>query len=620
MANIRLRPPGVNVYQIFETESLTIFNATLSPCLIGEAYQLRTDKSAGSYAGDVTFISYPEKLLTSMVDKASVRVKVEAVDGDHEIARSEILVQSTTGTTDGSVLNKFVDSTANYTTANIEANDVLVVIDNGTFTPYTVASVTNATTLVLSAGLALGLTGVDYFIFKGGKFVALDDKAIIAGGIIYAGAVLISYTAKRTDHTSDYITISRASDLQNNFVDEEIIPSNPLPYAVMIAMANGTPGLTIRALIVEDDNLTEHVKAQSFIGLRDNVWSIVPLTQRHDILQSYSLHVTTASQPLEKKERVLLMSHDLITKDTRLLRAGSVTAATSMTGATAAGTDQFNDVNVDFVATAVVPGDFVNILSGPLAGAYPIDGVTSATRLSLSLNIASSMSGVEYEIVQNFFDRSEIADNVQARSISYTNRRVVAMWPHEVDVTDPLDSNVILSVPTYFVCAAYAAIAASLPPQTPFSRMPVAGFIGLRYSNDYFTDEELDMMAAGGTWIMVQNGEGANLEVRHQLTTDTTTIERREWNITKDVDYIAKTWRQTLTPLTGRNLLTDNFLTTLKVFAQSLVNSAIAGGQLLSGSSLQSVERNPDASDTVDFRFRLNPPRPANTFNLYLVV
>ena len=618
MPTMRLRPPGVNVYQIFETESVTIFNATLSPCLIGTAKQIRTNKSSGVYQGDVVQIDYPELLLTSIVDKATVKVKIEAVDGTHEIAKSDIPVQGVDGVTNAAQTT-FDDAAADFVAAGVAANDTLVINENGVYTAVKVVAVVDENTLTVATGLGASKTGLDYFIFKSGKFAVLDRKVILPAGILFSGPVLISYEAQRTDHTTDFFNISSSGDLKNNFSEEDLVPTNPLPYAYMIAMANGTPGLTIRGLIVEQDTLAEHTVAQSTLGLKDNVWSLVPLTQKPEILSSYAIHATTCSQPLEKKERIVFVSHKLITRDTRLLRTSGSTVETSATGKTSAGTDTFEDATIDFSLTGVKVGDFVNILSGPLAGAYPIDAVTNNHKLSLTLNIASTLTGLEYEIVSNFFDRSEIADNVMQRSAAYANRRVCAIWPHEVDVPDP-DGEGVISVPSYYLGAAYAAIAASLPPQTPFSRMMVAGFSGLRYSNDYFTDEELDIMAAGGTWIVVQNGEGANLECRHQLTTDTTTVERREWNITKDVDYIAKTWRQTLTPLTGRNLLTDGFLAQLQIFAQSLLNSAVAGGQLLAGSSLVSVERNPDASDTVDFRFKLNPPRPANTFNLYLVV
>jgi len=620
MATLRLRPPGVNVYQIFQTESITIFDATLSPCIIGTAKQIRNDKSSGAYAGETIQIAYPDIMLTSVVDPASVKVKINAVSGVQEIAKSAIIVENTNGATDDTLETLFTAGTTNFATTGVAAGDILVVIDNGMFTTYDIVAV-SGTELEISAGLGADQTGVDFFIFKGGKFIALENKVIIAKGIPYAGNVLLSYVADRADHVQDFITISSANDFSQHFEDSDVIPSNPLPYAIMIAMANGTPGLTIRALIVEDDTLLSHNAALSYMGLKDNIWGLVPLTQRPEILQAYAQHVTTASQPLEKKERVVFISHKLITKDTVGLRpmTGPEVFDTSSTGFTTAGTDVFKDNSINFNTSAVQVGDFINILSGPLTGAYPIDQIVNDNTVSLTLTINSAMVGVEYEVVSNFFDRSEIAENVQQRSMSYMNRRVIALWPHEVDVPDAA-GNGIEAVPSYYVGAAYAALAASLPPQTPFSRMPVAGFLGLRFSNDYFTDEELDGIAAGGTWIMVQNGEGANLECRHQLTTDTTTIERREWNITKDIDYIAKTWRQTLTPLTGRNLITSNFMTVLQTYAQTLIDVAIKGGQLLNGSVLQSVVQNPNASDTIDFNFILNPPRPANTFNLYLVI
>jgi len=627
MAIMRLRPPGVNVYQIFETEAVTIFNATLTPCLVGTAQQIRTDKSSGVYLGENVEIALPELLLTSVVREASIAVKIDAIDGTHEVAKATVLVQGVNGIT-ASNATHFSDSDVDFVATNVAAGDVLAVANNGNFVMVKVVTITDSMNLILSAGLPASQTGLDYFIFSKGGFLPMDRSVLISHTILHSGPILLSYIADRTDHTQDFMSVSSTNDLASFFADEDLVPTNPLAYAFVIALANGVPGLTIKGLVVEQDTLSEHNVALAYLGLKDTPWALVPLTQHHEILQAYRQHALTVSEPMEKKERVVFISHDLITKDVMLLRAGTDTLDKSLNGLTSAGTDIFTDASVDFVASAVQIGDFVNILSGPLMGAYPIDNVTDATHLSLTINIASTIANVEYEIVTNFFDRSEIVTNVQERSMSYGTRRVCAIWPHEVDVPDSGASLLsgtssgsgIKTVPSYYIGAGYAALAASLPPQTPFSRMPVAGFLSTRYSNDYFTDEELDMMAAGGTWIMVQNGTGANLECRHQLTTDTTTIERREWNITKDIDYIAKTWRATLTPLTGRNLLTDKFLGVLGMYAQSLLDSAIKGGQLLPDSTLTSISRNASASDTVDFRFKLNPPRPANTFNLYLVI
>lgn len=623
MSMMRLRPPGVNVYQIFETESITIFEAQLAPCIVGTAKQIRNNKSAGIYSGENTHIQYPDKMLTSYVDTDSVAIKIDAVSGEVDVEKGDIILQNTNGVTAAADETVFTSAGSDFSGQGVEAGDVLVVWDNGFYTSYGIEDVASGTELKISAGLGQDKSSIDFFIFKAGKFIALDTEVIISAGLAFSGNVLISYVANRTDSTQDFITISSANDFSQHFADEDVVPSNPLPYAIMIAMANGTPGLTIRGLIVEEDSLLAHNTALSFLGLQDIIWSLVPLTQRSEILQAYAMHVTTASQPLEKKERIVFISHNLVTKDVTLLKsddpADTQLYETSSTGVTSAGTDTFTDSGVNFTESAVQVGDFINILSGPLAGAYPIEQLIDDTSVKLSLIINSTLTDLEYEVVSNFFDRSEIAMNVQQRSMSYMNRRVVAIWPHEVDVPN-IEGTGMESVPSYYVGAAYAAIASSLPAQTPFSRMPVAGFTGLRYSNDYFTADELNAIAAGGTWIMVQNGVGANLECRHQLTTDTTTIERREWNITKDIDYIAKTWRQTLLPLTGRNLITPNFLTTVETFAESLVSSAIKGGQLLSGSSLERVEQNAEASDTIDFHFRLNPPRPANTFNLYLVI
>ena len=72
-------------------------------------------------------------------------------------------------------------------------------------------------------------------------------------------------------------------------------------------------------------------------------------------------------------------------------------------------------------------------------------------------------------------------------------------------------------------------------------------------SNDSYTNRQLNVMAAGGVYILVQDAQGGPVVCRHQLSTDTSTIETRELSITKVVDFTAKFMRAGLRNFIGRS-------------------------------------------------------------------
>ena len=51
------------------------------------------------------------------------------------------------------------------------------------------------------------------------------------------------------------------------------------------------------------------------------------------------------------------------------------------------------------------------------------------------------------------------------------------------------------------------------PPQQSFTNFPMAGFTRVVGSNDFFSERQMNVMAAGGTYIIVQDAPSAPLDV-----------------------------------------------------------------------------------------------------------
>ncbi len=133
-------------------------------------------------------------------------------------------------------------------------------------------------------------------------------------------------------------------------------------------------------------------------------------------------------------------------------------------------------------------------------------------------------------------DKDRVAATVAARSNAVKNRRVYSIFPDTVvAVVEGSDQ----SIPSYFYGAGLTGMIASHAPQQPFTNLPSTGYTGVKGSQDTFSTQQLDTMAGGGTYIIVQDVKGGPVTSRHQLSTDLTSIETRELSITKAVDFVA---------------------------------------------------------------------------------
>jgi hypothetical protein len=156
------------------------------------------------------------------------------------------------------------------------------------------------------------------------------------------------------------------------------------------------------------------------------------------------------------------------------------------------------------------------------------------------------------------------------------------------------------------------------PPQQPFTNFPMTGFVGV-VGTSFFTKSQLNQMAGGGTYILIQDAPGAPIMSRMQLSTDLTSIETRELSITKDIDFVAKFVRLAVRKFIGKNVITNQLLdaigTTIHAVLKFLEDSGV-----LNGSNLNNIIQDPENPDTVLLDITLDVPFPCNYIKITLVV
>ena len=283
------------------------------------------------------------------------------------------------------------------------------------------------------------------------------------------------------------------------------------------------------------------------------------------------------------------------------------------------------DRNAQFISNGVASGHFIEITSpSGIAGRHRVATVVSEVELTLdtALIVATHQNPVTYEANRDF-SKNEMADNIKGYSEALGSRRVVHCWP---DVVTMPVGNEVEELPGYYLGCSVAALVTGLPTQQGFTNLSVSGFLGFLHSTKFFNDDQLDTIAGGGTMVFEQDGPNQPLYIRHQLTTDVSSIKFQELSVTKNVDFIAKFLRDAYASFIGPYNIIDTTLDDLRStasgsieFLRDKTRQPRIGGVIKSG-SLQELLESETAIDTVTMKFNFNIPIPLNNIDITIAV
>ncbi|MEN6550146.1 MAG: hypothetical protein ABFE07_29225 [Armatimonadia bacterium] len=543
-----------------------------------------------------------------VVSDVALRLKQELIATDH------------TGST-GTGNRTFTDTGRDFTTLGVKAGDKLVVEDGTDAGTYVISTVGTTTLTVTSESAFSGDATCDYRIVRVFTVAANVPYRVDYTDNAPSGTILLSYTAKRTDNVDALVTLETQDDVVAKL--GPIVPANPLAFAAWLALQN--TGTTVYATAVEDDEVADHTAAAEFLETRE-VYSIVPLSQLPEVHQIWKSNVDTMSTEANKHERIAFINRLLFVSETKATgTSGYVPAATT-----------FSADDGDFINDEVAAGMMVKILdnTGAVTESARVLRVVSATELELVAPglTTESYHTLDYRIDTYDLDKAEQADFLADYSVAFADRRVFNVWPDLVQIAYTLEDagddtfatatgEVTADLPGYFACAIVGAMKAGYAPQQPFTNVPMTGLVGLQHSNEYFSPTQLDVIATGGTYILVQDAPTAPCYCRHQLSTDVTSIEKRELSICSDVDYVAKFLRNQLRPYIGRYNITPTLLETLRSVTDGVLKFLKAEGQLMeTGTKLVSLVQSESQPDTVEVTIQLDVPYPCNYIRVTLVI
>ena len=171
----------------------------------------------------------------------------------------------------------------------------------------------------------------------------------------------------------------------------------------------------------------------------------------------------------------------------------------------------------------------------------------------------------------------------------------------------------------YYLSAALAGKTAAKNPSDPLTEIGLRGFSGLKGATDRYGEIQYRIMDGGGLWSMMQEGAGAAVKTRHQLTSDMSSIEKREYSILNALDFTAKFIRAGLRNFIGRFNITANLQSSISTTLEGLGGYLTSQG-VLKSFKVTSLIQDPAQPDRLLLDVVVGVLYPCNIIQVTLVV
>lgn len=420
-------------------------------------------------------------------------------------------------------------------------------------------------------------------------------------------------------------------------------PDNPLKWGVYNALTNAN-GTDVRFVSVADpDDANAWVRAIDTVVGRDDVYSIVPLTYRRDVLQAAFAHVQAMSSPEQGLWRVLWVAlqsvpmapivhagTDVPNHDQPTTTDGQVALATILDDPLATGTQHtiltVTSDNVNFLQQRIRPGDIVRAeftgdgFGGVTYNEYVVAEVRSENQLRLvSGPVLPVTVPAKFEVWRKLTPAEE-AEEIGRQAKVWGNRRVRAVWPDHFRRDGMVSEG-------YHLAAVLAGLSSGVLPHQNLTNVELSAGIDVRSGIERFGRTQLDRMAELGVWIVVADPVTGQVYNRHAVTTaDTNDVNQREEMVTRNVDSISYRFKDAFKPFIGVMNVTPSTLERLRSAASIVLNdlitqsgSPLLGSQLVDGQIVE-LRQHETMRDHVVMVVNLLIPYALNVLTIRLVV
>jgi hypothetical protein len=459
---------------------------------------------------------------------------------------------------------------------------------------------------------------------------------------VESGTVFTQYREWLQDGINEIGAINDTADIDD--IAGPLDEDNPLKWGVFKALQNSN-GTYVKYTAVSDPaDIDDWQAVLDLSDGRSDLYNFVPLTRDATVLGLYQGHIDSESSAtsgnwkgmffnLQTPATKMLVGES--TADAQLLNPtsvnGDVVLATLEDNPNASGTQytllSVPAANSNFITYGVAAGDMLRFLFTTDAFGnesyveFVVDTVLSENSLLLLTGHDVPISEPQKVEIWHNQEKAELVTELVGIAQSYSNRRVVAVWPDLVGVGGN-------TIEGYYLCCAAAGLASGVVPHQPLTNIEIAGFddVASRTIN-YFSDSQLNALESGGVWVIQEDTDG-RIYTRHALNTDVTDINSREESIRRNVDAISYLFLNRLSPFIGRANVTPSMLDRLAFevnqaveFLKSTGYTQELGPQLIDGEIRAGYPRvHPLLADRIQIVLDIVVPAPLNNIELHLVI
>jgi hypothetical protein len=410
-------------------------------------------------------------------------------------------------------------------------------------------------------------------------------------------------------------------------------PDNPLSFGVFKALENAN-GEEVRYLALHSSSpvtLDDWLTALDILVGRDDVYSLVPLTQQKDVLDAFVAHCE--AQSTEDKGRWRICWLNMAAQTVKAIYTsseiveGDPLLATITDDPDTSGTQHtlVEATDEKFVTKGVRAGDTLRALytsdgfGNFTYTEFVIDAVINEETLRLFSGPAAAVNVPSKIEIHRTLTKNELASELALNPGLFRSRRAYLVWPDQV-------GNGGTTFPGYFLCATLAGLRGGVLPHQGLTNTEILGYDDLSRTVDFFSATQLDTLAASGYWIVTQDPSDGTVFTRHQLSTgDQSDLNQKEQNITTNLDNISKNFLLRMKTFIGRGNVTPTMIQILRgeiialieQFKNTIINDRL-GPQILSAEILE-LGVHPTLKDRIVARIDIELPFPFNNLELHLV-
>lgn len=451
---------------------------------------------------------------------------------------------------------------------------------------------------------------------------------------MYSGNLFVTYRALIAKLAADFTTVTSLT--QATGIVGAVDPDNPAGIAMDFVYSNA--GIRCRFLGIASDTNEGYIKALDLLGTNKDIYVVVPLTQDKEVIAAYKNHVHLfrtgdKSQWRKMYANLRLPDYKVVVEQNDGILQMAVGASVAYI---------LDSANGVFATKQTSIGDYIDIydaismtyqfslmvkqiLNDSVAVTYDevymltTEGYTKQTGANAKLAPQTNPIdlAIQYQVTRALTPNGK-AQEMVATAKSYAEAGVTLIGPSDEFVKTINGVDYIL--PAYFLCVAYGALRAAFPPHQSFTEMSIGGVKTLRHSNKYFTDDDLNLMAGGGFFVVVQDTADSSPYCIFQSTTDMTLKVTQEDSCVATIDFCSMYLRDNLKAALGKFNVNDLSVDFVRNVSQAVITK-LTGltypylGPVLTNGTVVSITK---AADRIKPVINIEVPYPVNGVDVAL--